>query len=202
MPPPRGRTERAAGRPLRAGLEEDGGDRSPRTPGAPAPPPPAGGSRLRRGAGARPALPLRCGAPRPPRRLPAPYLCRARRRRRPSPGPAAAAAAPAGAGTERAAPPSRGPEERARERQRERRRMMWVPLLACLTAGIVSVPKCQRGPGALLGAVRLLAAVPGLCQRRKLPSCSPCSAREGRTLWDGGDGRAAAGRWGGGYLRR
>uniref|UniRef100_A0A8C2TLU9 Integrin beta n=1 Tax=Coturnix japonica TaxID=93934 RepID=A0A8C2TLU9_COTJA len=43
--------------------------------------------------------------------------------------------------------------------------MMWVPLLACLTAGIVSVPKCQRGPGALLGAVRLLAAVPGLCQR-------------------------------------
>ncbi|XP_049654659.1 integrin beta-8 isoform X4 [Accipiter gentilis] len=43
--------------------------------------------------------------------------------------------------------------------------MMWVPLLACLTAGIVSVPKCQRGPGPLLGAVRLLAAVPGLCQR-------------------------------------
>ncbi|XP_051641877.1 integrin beta-8 isoform X2 [Manacus candei] len=43
--------------------------------------------------------------------------------------------------------------------------MMWVPLLACLTAGIVSVPRCQRGPGALLGAVRLLAAVPGLCQR-------------------------------------
>ncbi|XP_071591844.1 integrin beta-8 isoform X2 [Heliangelus exortis] len=43
--------------------------------------------------------------------------------------------------------------------------MMWVPLLACLTAGIVSVPKCQRGPGALLGAARLLAAVPGLCQR-------------------------------------
>ncbi|KAJ7396284.1 integrin subunit beta 8 [Pitangus sulphuratus] len=44
--------------------------------------------------------------------------------------------------------------------------MMWVPLLACLTAGIVSVPRCQRGPGALLGAARLLAAVPGLCQRR------------------------------------
>ncbi|XP_074719230.1 integrin beta-8 isoform X4 [Strix uralensis] len=43
--------------------------------------------------------------------------------------------------------------------------MMWVPLLACLTAGIVSVPKCQRGPGPLLGAARLLAAVPGLCQR-------------------------------------
>ncbi|XP_068863186.1 integrin beta-8 isoform X3 [Aphelocoma coerulescens] len=43
--------------------------------------------------------------------------------------------------------------------------MMWVPLLACLTAGIVSVPRCQRGPGAFLGAVRLLAAVPGLCQR-------------------------------------
>ncbi|XP_068065417.1 integrin beta-8 isoform X5 [Anomalospiza imberbis] len=43
--------------------------------------------------------------------------------------------------------------------------MMWVPLLACLTAGIVSVPRCQRGPGAFLGAARLLAAVPGLCQR-------------------------------------
>lgn len=81
--------------------------------------------------------------------------------------------------------------------------MMWVPLLACLTAGIVSVPKCQRGPGALLGAVRLLAAVPGLCQRRKLPSCSSCPAPAGRPLWGpGGDGRAAAGRWGGGYLWR
>ncbi|XP_072781688.1 integrin beta-8 isoform X8 [Taeniopygia guttata] len=43
--------------------------------------------------------------------------------------------------------------------------MMWVPLLACLTAGIVSVPRCQRGPGAFLGAAWLLAAVPGLCQR-------------------------------------
>ncbi|XP_065522363.1 integrin beta-8 isoform X3 [Lathamus discolor] len=41
---------------------------------------------------------------------------------------------------------------------------MWVPLLACLTAGIISLPKCQRGPGRLLGAARLLAAVPGLCQ--------------------------------------
>ncbi|XP_057262202.1 integrin beta-8 isoform X6 [Pezoporus wallicus] len=41
---------------------------------------------------------------------------------------------------------------------------MWVPLLACLTAGIMSLPKCQRGPGPLLGAARLLAAVPGLCQ--------------------------------------
>ncbi|RMC05095.1 hypothetical protein DUI87_18277 [Hirundo rustica rustica] len=45
---------------------------------------------------------------------------------------------------------------------------MWVPLLACLTAGIVSVPRCQRGPGAFLGAARLLAAVPGLCQRSEL----------------------------------
>ncbi|XP_006138404.1 integrin beta-8 isoform X2 [Pelodiscus sinensis] len=42
---------------------------------------------------------------------------------------------------------------------------MWIPLLAFLTAGIVSLQKCQRGPGPVLRAARVLAAVPGLCQR-------------------------------------
>ncbi|XP_043365142.1 integrin beta-8 isoform X2 [Dermochelys coriacea] len=42
---------------------------------------------------------------------------------------------------------------------------MWIPLLACLTAGIVSLQKCQRGPGPMLRAASVLAAVPGLCQR-------------------------------------
>ncbi|XP_048366781.1 integrin beta-8 isoform X2 [Sphaerodactylus townsendi] len=43
---------------------------------------------------------------------------------------------------------------------------MWIPLLAGLAVGLVSVQKCQRGPGLVLGAARLLAAaVPGLCQR-------------------------------------
>ncbi|XP_042712293.1 integrin beta-8 isoform X2 [Chrysemys picta bellii] len=42
---------------------------------------------------------------------------------------------------------------------------MWIPLLAFLTAGIVSLQKCQRGPGPMLRAARVLAAVPGLCQR-------------------------------------
>lgn len=177
-PPRAPRAGRAARRPWRAGLEADGRSQAPRSAGAP--PLPEGG-RAWRGAGARQALPPRCGGPRPPRR--APYLCRARRR--PSPGPAAAA--PAGAGTERAAAPRHGPEKRARERERcLPRRMMWVPLLACLTAGIVSVPRCQRGPGAFLGAARLLAAVPGLCQLCKCPrgwGCSPCPGWLG--LWLG-----------------
>ncbi|XP_074840751.1 integrin beta-8 isoform X2 [Carettochelys insculpta] len=42
---------------------------------------------------------------------------------------------------------------------------MWIPLLACLTAGIVSLQKCPRGPGSVLRAARALAAVPGMCQR-------------------------------------
>ncbi|CAM5093384.1 unnamed protein product [Eretmochelys imbricata] len=42
---------------------------------------------------------------------------------------------------------------------------MWIPLLAFLTAGIVSLQKCQRGPGPMLRAASVLAAVPGLCQR-------------------------------------
>ncbi|XP_039381633.1 integrin beta-8 isoform X1 [Mauremys reevesii] len=42
---------------------------------------------------------------------------------------------------------------------------MWISLLAFLTAGIVSLQKCQRGPGPMLRAARVLAAVPGLCQR-------------------------------------
>ncbi|XP_020636936.3 integrin beta-8 isoform X3 [Pogona vitticeps] len=45
---------------------------------------------------------------------------------------------------------------------------MWIPLLAVLTAGLVSLQKCPRGPaGPLLGVARLVAAVvvPGLCQR-------------------------------------
>ncbi|XP_064531546.1 integrin beta-8 isoform X2 [Pseudopipra pipra] len=68
--------------------------------------------------------------------------------------------------------------------------MMWVPLLACLTAGIVSVPRCQRGPGALLGAVRLLAAVPGLCQRPEnrcatsnAVTCTKCLALGPECAW-------------------
>lgn len=138
------------------------------------PPPP-----LPRPAARSGEMPAAAAAAQSPGRRPAgldPVPAGSRGPPRSSPGPAAAAA-PAGAGTERAAAPRRGPEERARERERCRPpRMMWVPLLACLTAGIVSVPKCQRGPGALLGAARLLAAVPGLCQRRKLPSPSGCFA--------------------------
>ncbi|XP_053119458.1 integrin beta-8 isoform X2 [Hemicordylus capensis] len=44
---------------------------------------------------------------------------------------------------------------------------MWIPLLAFLTAGLVSLQKCQRGPGPLLGVACLLAAAtPGWCQRQ------------------------------------
>ncbi|XP_061442806.1 integrin beta-8 isoform X2 [Rhineura floridana] len=42
---------------------------------------------------------------------------------------------------------------------------MWIPLLAFLTVGLVSLQKGQRGAGPVLWLVRLLAAVvPGLCQ--------------------------------------
>lgn len=45
---------------------------------------------------------------------------------------------------------------------------MWISLLAFLTVGLVSLHKCQRHPGPVLGMSRLLAVVvPGLGQRRK-----------------------------------
>ncbi|XP_060104614.1 integrin beta-8 isoform X1 [Heteronotia binoei] len=60
---------------------------------------------------------------------------------------------------------------------------MWIPLLACLAIGLVSLQKCQRGPGAILGAARLLAAaLPGLCQRKNrciisnAATCTKCLA--------------------------
>ncbi|XP_054847945.1 integrin beta-8 [Eublepharis macularius] len=61
---------------------------------------------------------------------------------------------------------------------------MWVPLLACLAAGLVSLQRGQRGPGPVLGAARLLAAaVPGLCQRTEnrcaisnAATCTKCLA--------------------------
>lgn len=60
---------------------------------------------------------------------------------------------------------------------------MWIPLLACLAAGLLSLQKCQRGPGPILVAARLLAAaVPGLCQRGELP----CFSKHLRLAWDAG----------------